>query len=103
MTKCVVCERRPAREDGYCHDCAGMIGADKKRGNGRLPVKYLVYRDNVVGLFPNGGGMLRPELLKLNPERLPKSRTLNLNNYLPGFTREAIKRFKKCVLQLAHA
>lgn len=102
--KCLICERRPARTpEGYCANCAAQVGERKKNGGEREPVKFLTYRGDVVGLYPNGNGKLRAKLLKRSPETLPKNKTLDLNIYLPGFDRSQIKRFKACVLQLAHA
>jgi len=67
------------------------------------PRHFLTYRGHVVGLFPNGGKTLKAQLLKRSPKGLPKRRTLDLNIYCEGFTRETIKSFKACILQLTHA
>lgn len=101
MTKCVICGRRPRREDGYCANCAAKMAAEVRLRMSDKPEKFLVYRGNVVGLFPNGDGMLRARLLRRSAECLPKSRTIFLDHYCPGFTREQIKRFKAAVLKLA--
>jgi len=106
MTKCVICERRPARTDeGYCVNCASKLDAErhKRATQSEEPVKFLTYRGYVVGLYRNGNGMLTPKLLRRSPDNLPKKRTLNLNRYCEGFTRQEVKRFKACVLQLANA
>ncbi len=103
MTKCVVCERRPARDGAYCRNCADKIAAERRQNKREEPVKFLTYRGHVVGLYRNGDGKLIARLLRRNPDKLPKSKTLNLNTYIEGFTREQIKRFKACVLQLAYA
>lgn len=101
--KCIICLRRPAKGNGYCANCASQIEAEKRRKQADEPVKFLTYRGHVVGLYRNGNGRLTPKLLKRSPENLPKTKTLDLNTYIEGFTREEIKRFKACVLQLAHA
>lgn len=104
--KCIICERRPAREGlkGRCAVCNDRILKDIRSRKRPEPVKYLVYRGNVVGLFhKNGGDTLRAELLKRSEKYLPKSRTINLDRYCEGFTREQIKKFKSCVLSLANA
>ncbi len=104
MAKCVICDQLPARHaKGYCANCHAKIEAECKRRKPDKPVKYLVYRGNVVGLFKNGGVELRARLLRINPKRLPKGRTLDLNTWLEGFDRAQIKRFKACVLRLANA
>jgi hypothetical protein len=99
--KCLICEYRPARIGVYCHNCARAIETERRRRKPEIPVKYLTYRGFVVGLYPNRHGTLSPRLLRCESSKLPKSKTLNLDIYLPGFTREQIKRFKRCVLKLA--
>ena len=64
---------------------------------------FLTYHGNVVGLYPNGGKTLKPRLLGRSAEHLPKGKTIDLNVYCQGYSREVIKRFKACVLQLAQA
>lgn len=103
MTKCNVCEARPVRVKGLCHNCAGKIEAEKKRKKAEKPTSFLTYRGHVVGLYRNGGSTLMPKLLNRNPIYLPKSKTLDLNTYLEGFTREKVKSFKSCILKLASA
>jgi len=102
MSKCLICEKRP-RQDGkaYCHNCLAKIEADKRRKEATKPVKYLTYKGHVVALYRNGGGKLKGELLRIDPKRLPKAKTLDLNTYLEGFSREQVKRLKASVLKLA--
>jgi len=103
MTRCIICERRPARDGAYCGNCAAKIAAQERQSKPEQPVKFLTYQGHVVGLYRNGNGKLTPRLLKRSADNLPKSKTLDLNTYLEGFTREQIKRFKACVFQLAYA
>lgn len=107
MTKCVICGARRVRVPGRCHVCQDQIDADKRRAKTVQPEHFLTYRGTVVGLFPNGkeNGEKRlvARLLKRDPDKLPKARTIDLNHWCDGFTREQIKRFKACVLKLAHA
>ncbi len=103
MVKCAICERRPANGGGYCAQCASKLEAESKRQANDMPQKFLTYRGHVIGLFPNGNGELIAKLLQRNPETLPKGKTLDLNHYCEGYTREVIKRFKACVLQLGNA
>ncbi len=100
--KCQICEKRPARTDkGMCVQCAGKIASASKR---RVePRHFLVYRGNVVGLYPSDGKRLKPQLLRRSAEHMPKRKTINLDTYCEGYSRETIKRFKSCVLQLANA
>lgn len=99
--KCVICEYRPATTKGYCVQCAGKVAKMSQRK--AEPQYFLTYRGNVVGLYPNGGHMLISRLLARNAKYLPKGKTIDLNHYCQGYTREVIKRFKACVLQLANA
>ena len=102
MMKCVICERRPANGDkGRCVQCHNKIVAMSKAKV--QPRRFLTYRGHVVGLYPNGKGTLTPKLLKRNADGLPKGKTINLNVYCQGYTRQMIKSFKACVLQLALA
>lgn len=97
---CVICERRPANGNGQCHNCAAKIESERRKRQGPQPVKYLVYRGMVAGLVPNGKGTLKAVSMRLNPERLPKSRVIDLNHYCEGFSRDQIKRFKAAVLKV---
>lgn len=104
--KCVICTHRPARTDeGYCKTCASQIEAERrhKKMQSEKPVKYLTYRGSIVGLFKDGNKKLEARLLRGNPELLPKTKTLDLNKYCPGFDRSQIKAFKACCLKLSNA
>lgn len=103
MTKCVICERRPARVNGRCGNCQARIEAEQRRRKPQQPFKYVTYKGFVVGFYRNGGDKLTPRLLHRNPDRLPKGVTIDLNHYCDGFSREQVKRLKRCVLRLAHA
>ena len=97
--KCIMCEVRPASDDGYCQICADKVQAIRKKAKRQQPYRYIVYRDNVIGLYPNNGHY---EGRKENrsPEKLPKTTTINLDTYVPGFNRDQVKKMKKAVLQL---
>lgn len=104
MAKCIICDKRPAANGrGWCANCTAQIEAERKRRRPVKATKYLHYRGNVVGLFPNGNGTLVARLLQSSFERLPKGKTLNLDKYCEGYTREQVKRFKATVLRLARA
>ena len=99
---CIICETRPAREHGYCHNCADKIEAIRRAAQSPQAYKYLTYRGHVVGLYTTGKGQYKPVLIpKRNPSSLPRSRTLDLNTWLDGFDREQVRKMKRCVLQLA--
>lgn len=100
--KCVVCGKRPSPVGQYCHNCTTRIEKDKREKCIEQPVRFLTYRGIVVALYRNGEeGQLRGLVLKRNPDKLPKTRTLDLNTYLKGFTREQVKSLKAKVLTLA--
>ena len=101
--KCVICGRRPSRQGAYCQICADKLDSQKRRNGNGEPKHYLTYKGHVVGLYPAGEKQLKPRLLGRSAEHLPKGKTIDLNHYCQGFSREVIKRFKACVLQLAHA
>jgi len=70
------------------------------------PIQFLTYRDVVVGLYPNGTndhelGMYRGIVLKRRADKLPKARTIDLNERIPGYTRHQIKVLKAKVMALA--
>lgn len=100
MTTCPVCGTRRV-VSGYCHVCQSQIDAIRRRQKTVQPVKFLTYRGHVVGLYPNGDGTLQGRLLKRDPDKLPKCRTIDLNKWCPGYTRAVIKQFKAKVLRLA--
>lgn len=103
MVKCTICEQRPANGGSYCAPCDNKLEAERKSKATIKPQKYLTYRGHVVGLYPNGNGRLTARLLTRSAEGLPKTQTLDLNKWCEGYSREIIKRFKACVLKLAHA
>lgn len=103
MTKCVICERRPARANGRCGNCQARIEAEQRRKKPQQPFKFVTYRGHVVGFYHNGGDKLTPRLLQRNPDGLPKGVTIDLNHYVDRLSREQVKKLKRCVLRLAHA
>lgn len=99
MTRCIICEKHPARDNGFCHNCGQKIQAEATRKANSEPKHFVTYRGMVIGLYPNGGGKLIPRLLKRDPEKLPRSKTINLDRYCPGFERLTIKRLKSAVIR----
>ena len=104
---CIICDKRPAKERGYCANCEAKIAKEERRSRCQTdkPEKFLTYQGIVVGLYPaKDGKTFRGELLlKRDADKLPKYQTLNLDTYLDGFTREQIKRLKAGILHLAHS
>lgn len=103
--KCPICETRPINGNGkYCGVCFKNMAAQKSQRV--VPAKFLTYKGMVVALVPrdvNGERRLLPEALKRDPAKLPKGKTLDLNTYLQGYSRDQIKAFKRCVLQTSQA
>ena len=102
MTKCIICGKRPADDSCVCHNCQSKIDSYARASKSPEAKYFLIYRGSVVGLYSDGQGKLKAKLLSRNPDKLPKFRTLNLDGYCQGYSREQIKRFKSCVLSLAH-
>ncbi len=101
--KCIICEQRPARQAGICAQCGRHIEHECQVGVRIEPRYYLTYRDAVVGLYPNGGDVLKARLLKREASHLPKGKTIDLNGWCEGFDRSQIRKMKATVLQLSNA
>lgn len=96
MTKCAICDHKPAVKSGYCQTCGDKIRKDSRPRN-RFEL-FVTYREMVIGLEKRDDDKYHPVALKRNPANLPKTKTLNLNNYLTGYSREQIKKLKAAVL-----
>jgi len=95
---CLICDVKPRRGGSlYCNNCNQQIESERKAIKKPKPDKYITYRDAVVGLYPNGPGTFRPQLLRISVKRLPKSKTIDLNQWCEGYSRDQVKAFKRCV------
>jgi len=104
MTHCVICNKRPTNNpSGRCSPCENKIKAATEKLRPVKPEKYVTYRGHVVGMYRVDKGKLHPRLLSVRPERLPVTKTINLDMFCDGYDRAIIKRLKACVLSLAHA
>ena len=109
VRKCHICGVRPAStEQGFCYNCQSQVDADRCRKRPRKPFKYVTYRGVTIALHKDGkdgkdgnGGTFKPEFITRDPEKLPKSRMINLDTYCPGFTREQVKKLKRLCLRFA--
>jgi len=103
VRKCLICGVRPATtEQGFCHNCQASLDAEKcRKREARKADKYVTYRGVTVALRKDGDGTYKPEFITTNPDRLPKSRLINLDIYCPGYTREQIKKLKRLCLSFA--
>jgi len=107
VRKCHICGVRPAStEQGFCNNCQSQLEADRRRKRPRKPFKYVTYRGITIALHKDGtndgkGDKFKTEFITRDPEKLPKSRLINLDTYCPGFTREQVKKLKKLCLSFA--
>jgi hypothetical protein len=119
--KCLICETKPRSHGAYCHNCAAKIKAEEARRIKPKPDKYLHYRGQWVGLYTDGvdeegDRQFKPKYMGYSPipepgakdqigrqlrPKYPMGKTLNLDVYLPGYTREQVKRMKAVVLKLS--
>ena len=119
--KCLICETKPRSQGVYCHNCAAKVKSEEARRVKPKPDKYLHYRGQWVGLFADGVDeegerLFKPMYLGYAPmpesgakdrvgrllkPKYPMGKTLNLDVYLPGYTREQVKRMKAVVLKLS--
>lgn len=101
--KCLICETRPRRVEGFCSICNSKIEAERARRNKHKeqPFKYLTWRGMTVELHPNGDdSTFKVSRSKRDPTKLPKSKLIDLNKRVDGFTREQIKTLKRAILQV---
>mgnify|MGYP001138718307 CR=1 FL=1 len=104
VRKCHICGVRPATtEQGYCHNCQSQLDADRRSRRPAKPFRYVTYRGITVGLHrhKSNGDTFKAEFITKDPEKLPKSRMINLDTYCTGFTREQIKKLKRLCLSFA--
>jgi len=107
VRKCHICGVRPATtEQGYCHNCQSQLDADRRSRRPAKPFRYVTYRGVIVGLHrhkSNGdnGDTFKVEYITRDPEKLPKSKLINLDTYCPGFTREQVKKLKRLCMRMA--
>lgn len=106
-SKCVICDVKPSQtEKGYCHNCNAKIEAMKSN---RKPEahRYITFKGVVIGCFPKGKPtkdtpqMYDAVKLHVDPDRLPKRKTINLNTYCEGYTRDQVKKFKRVIARMS--
>lgn len=100
--KCLICEKRPAKVGGFCAICHSQIEADRaRRRKAKVnPVKFATWRGMTIEFYRNGNGTLKPVASKRDLEKLPKSKLIDLNKRVDGFTREQVKNLKRAILQV---
>lgn len=94
--KCLICDVRPATPGrAYCGKCAGEIARQTPRKEPvRQPYFWITWRGLGVQLvaIDNRAAMASACI------RWPKTKVLDLNTYVPGYTREQVKKFKRILL-----
>ena len=110
--RCAICDRRPpAKGEMYCRVCQGEMDRAEQDGKHRCQGwkqawKFLHWKGVVVGIYLNGCGpdgqtWNRPQRVFKNLSQLPKAKVIDLDTYIPGFTRQQIAGMKKTLKQLA--
>lgn len=98
---CDLCKRRPHRKgDFLCRPCRKTYDgfADESRPQ-ETPLlqrafKVAYWRGAAIVYVPEGD-YFRPVFAGFkSPEKLPKGKLLNLDEYIPGYSREQIKAMK---------
>ncbi len=103
--KCLICNERPAkRETGMCSNCANRIDHERRISRNRSkaiqPDYFITYRGNTIK-GSRSGDKITFVYYSGNIDRIPKSKLIDLNIFLPQYDREQVKRFKAAVLQLS--
>lgn len=102
--RCVICGERPAsQKSAYCPVCNKSLKRNRAKRVRPTIEKFVVYHGFVVGLVRNGDHKYKGQLLNRSVENLPKSKTINLDQYCDGYTREQVKNLQRSVLKTAHA
>jgi hypothetical protein len=95
----------------YCRVCQREIDQTDRDRQQRCEAwkkawKFLHWRGVVVGLYPTEGEewgqpMVKPRRVFKELAQLPKAKLIDLDTYIPGFTRQQIKGMKATLKQLA--
>ena len=110
--RCAICNRRPpAKGEMYCRVCQGeMDQAERERRQRcegwKKAWKFLHWKGVLVGIFPNGNGpdgqaVYQPRRVFKSLDQVPKDKVIDLDTYIPGFTRQQIRGMKATLKQLA--
>ena len=110
--RCFLCDRRPKANGGmYCRMCQremDQAGRERKQrcDAWKQAWQFLHWKGVVVGLYPASNGadgrpMVKPRRVFKELGQLPKAKVIDLDTYIPGFTRQQIKEMKATLRQLA--
>ena len=98
--RCVICGIKPSPIGQYCHKCTQAVEKIKREAKSGRVDRFITYQDNVIGLIPKGNGQFIATVLKRDAAKLPASKTLDLNQYCAGFSRQQIKGLKAKIKSL---
>ncbi|MCJ7576720.1 MAG: hypothetical protein MUO80_08655 [Dehalococcoidia bacterium] len=101
VRKCLICGVRPSNGQNYCKQCTSQIEADKRRKAKPKVFRYVTYQDVTFEFRSGKNGTLTPQYITRNPDTLPQKLLINLNKYVPGLTREQVKKLKRLCLSFA--
>lgn len=114
---CPICAHRPKVKDSMrCRVCERRLIRARAEEKARrewwraalkgLPPDakpFAVWRGyGVAFLSAQGGGRIARPLTVTESRAVPKGRTLLLDTYCDGYTREQVKRIKRAILQAHH-
>ena len=103
-TKCLICDERPAVIGVYCRQCSQQLKAEKHPRHRTdkaavLPAMSPI-RARSLPCIDLGNGMGKYTPANLQPDKLPRARTIDLNTFCPQLTKEEVKRLKRLVISL---
>ena len=99
--KCLICGVRPSNGQSYCKQCAAQIEAEKRRKQQPRVFRYVTYQGTTFEFRAGKNGTFIPHYTGHNPDTLPQKLLINLDKYVPGFTRDQVKKLKRLCLSFA--
>ena len=107
--KCIICNERPARRaTSMCPNCENKIEHEKRlvaaatKQRNPTPDYFITYRGNTIKGIQTGA-VVSFVYYSGNTDKLPNSKVIDLNVYLPQFDKEQVKKFKAAVAKLSPA
>lgn len=108
--KCIICGERPAIPSlrSMCHNCFNHIEREKRESQkaeahrNPPPYCFITYHGNTIKGIREGD-TVRFSFFSGNIEKLPKSKIINLDIFLPNYSRDQVKKFKAAIAKLSPA
>jgi hypothetical protein len=101
--KCFICGERPAAVGILCHVCHDRVESERRKAKTsrvKRPDQFITYQGQSVEMYSQGNGTGIYCYCGLNPEKIPKTRLINLNVYCPTLDRVEVKRLKRIVFEV---